>query len=301
MKRGLKKAKRNLYYMAGAAAAKAVQILPMPVAQHIFAFIAVAFSFVVPTTLRRAEANLAVAFPELSPRERRRILRRMLANMGRTFAEYLHLPLMPPWKIRSLVRTDAGFGRIKADIASGRGVIGVSGHVGDWELLGAFSALNMKTTVVARKIYFEKFDAWVNAVRRKKNVNVVFQQASPRPLMRAIKDGHFIGILADQDIDSINGVFVDFFGKPAFTPTAPAALAAKTGAPLYFYCLVREGRGHFLYVDGPMTLRKTADAEADVKHNTELWSAALERLIRKYPDQWPWFHRRWKTRPPEEK
>ena len=296
IKISLKTSRRGLYYAAGVLAANAARNLPLSVSRRLFSGLAAVISLLVPGALRNAGRNLDLAYgDELSKKEKKRIVRRMLSNIGKTFAEFLHLPLMPARRIRAMIRTDEGFEKMKKITDSGSGVIAVSAHIGNWELLGAYTALHMPTTAVARKIYMDKFDRWVNRTRTGKNVNVIYQQEGPRPLLRAIKDGHLIGILADQDIDRISGVFVDFFGRPAYTATAPVTLAAKTGTPLFLYALVREGRGHFLHAEGPIEMQDTGDARADALANTQKWTDALERLIRKHPDQWVWFHRRWKT------
>lgn len=296
-KRQFKKAKRELYYILGSLTAAAIAGAPLPFCKWFFSALAKNLGWIVPRTIRRADEHLKIAFgDEFSARERKRVIKRMLGNIGKNFAEYMHLAHFSGERIKRMVRLDETFENLARAREMGKGVIAVSGHIGNWEMLGAFTATYMPTTVVARKIYFDKFDAWVNRVRAKAGVNVVYQQKNPRPLLRALRDGHLVGILADQDIESIAGVFVDFFGRPAYTPTAPAVLAMKTGAPLVFYCLYREGNHHRLYVEGPFELCDTGDYHADVLANTAIWTGAVERFIRSHPEQWPWFHRRWKTR-----
>jgi KDO2-lipid IV(A) lauroyltransferase len=120
-------------------------------------------------------------------------------------------------------------------------------------------------------------------------------------MLRILKDNQILGILADQDVDSIEGVFVDFFGKPTFTPSAPVKIAMVSGAPIVPAFMVWNGRTYDFFVDEPIYVEKTEgmDKTEALKYYTQRWTKILESYIMKYPDQWVWMHRRWKTQPPK--
>ena len=130
--------------------------------------------------------------------------------------------------------------------------------------------------------------------------SVTYRDESPKKVLRILRNGGYIGVLADQDVASIEGVFVDFFGKPAYTPAAPVKFAMKTDAALMPMFLVRNGDKYDFFVEPPVKMRMTGDLERDVLVNTAIWTGILEKYIRKYPDHWVWMHRRWKTKPKAE-
>jgi KDO2-lipid IV(A) lauroyltransferase len=125
---------------------------------------------------------------------------------------------------------------------------------------------------------------------------VIYRDESPRKMLKTLKKNWIVGIVADQDVDSVDGVFVNFFGHQAYTPSGPVALARASGAVLLPVFIIREGDGHTIAIDEPIELRDTDDKEADLIYNTQKWSNVVESYIRKYPDQWVWMHRRWKTK-----
>ena len=128
------------------------------------------------------------------------------------------------------------------------------------------------------------------------DVNVIYRDESPRKILKVLKENRIVGIVADQDVESVEGVFVDFFGHPAYTPAGPAALARASGASLIPVLIMRENGKHSLVVEKPIELADTGDKEKDLVENTRRWSSVIESYIRKYPEQWVWLHRRWKTK-----
>ena len=177
-------------------------------------------------------------------------------------------------------------------------IIIITGHLGNWELIPAyFVSVGLHGGVVARRVYYEKYERLLSRLRLSKGFRVFYRDESPRAILKTLKNNEVVGILADQDVRKLDGVFVEFFGRPAYTPTAPVLIAMKTGAPLIPARIVREGRKHRIVVDEPIPLRRSGDREADLVHNTQAWSRVIERYIREHPDQWVWMHRRWRTRP----
>ncbi|MDD5310806.1 MAG: lysophospholipid acyltransferase family protein [Candidatus Omnitrophica bacterium] len=254
--------------------------------------------FLVPGHRKSAIENLRIAFKgEKTEAEIRAVARGVFRNLGENLFEILSAPKLTPRNIDRHVRIK-GLGIVDKALSQKRGFIVLSAHLGNWELLaGWFGLKKYPVNVLARRLRYVKFDNWMNGLRRKMDVNVVMRDESAKTMLRLLRGGQSIAILADQDISSLDGVFVDFFGRPAYTPTAPVILALATAVPIIPMFIVREGNSHTIYVEEPLELEITGNKENDIKINTEKWSKVVESYIRKYPSQWVWMHNRWKTNP----
>ncbi len=241
--------------------------------------------------------NLRFAYgDEKSESEIRQIAKSVFRNLGESFFEVLCILKFTPQNIDKYIKID-GRERIEKVLSQRRGFIVLSSHFGNWELLaGYFGLKGYPVTVLARRLRFEKYDKFINALRKRMKVNVIMRDESAKVILRMLKEGKPIAIMPDQDIDSIEGVFVDFFGHPAYTPTAPVALALATAVPIIPMFIVRERAGHRIYVEEPLELEITGNKDLDIKVNTEKWSKVVELYIRRYPSQWVWMHNRWKTK-----
>jgi KDO2-lipid IV(A) lauroyltransferase len=179
------------------------------------------------------------------------------------------------------------------------GSVGVCGHVGSWELAAAMLSLHNPGAlgVVARRIYFPPFNDLVVGLRRSFGMEIFYPDDSPRPMIGHLRAKKILGILPDQDVKDVSGIFVPFFGADAWTPTGPAALALTTRAPIFVIDLVWDRDRYRLILEGPLPFPNTGSRAGDIRSLTEAWTQRFERIVRTYPDQWAWFHRRWKTRP----
>jgi len=247
---------------------------------------------------RKTLANLELAFGgEKSAAERRRIARAVFVNLGRNTAELGMYPRLDDTRFQEIV-TMTGREIVDRELGKGKGIIIITGHIGNWELIPVyFRTLGYTGGVVARRIYYEKYDRLLAKLRRSKGFRIFYRDESPKQILRTLRNNEVVGILADQDVRKLDGVFVDFLGRPAYTPTAPVLLSMKSGAPLIPARVVREGRTHRILVDTPILLRTTGDAREDLVYNTQQWSRCIERYVREHPEQWVWMHRRWRTRP----
>ncbi len=237
-----------------------------------------------------------MAFPELSQKELESIGERVFENYGHTIAELGLLDkLIPRLKDRLTV---TGREHFDAGIAKGKGVIAVTAHFANWELLGGWLALSgYPGSVVARRIYYEPYDRALVDVRAKMRLETLYRDDSPRRILRALRDNRVLGIVPDQDVDTVDGVFVDFFGRPAFTPIAPVRFAMASGAPLVPCFLIRENGRYHIAIEPPIQLIETGDREKDLVTNTQKWVSLQEKYIRQYPHLWVWNHKRWKSSP----
>ena len=254
-----------------------------------------------PSARRRAAAHLVMAFPScVKDADRGRIARRSFANLGRSLFELLMLSCRPHTPIERLCAVE-GEECLKAALANGRGVIFLTGHLGNWELMAALvTRRGYPASVVATPLYDYRLDRLVIDVRAAQGVHTISRgsRSSAKHLLSCLRRNAILGMLIDQDTD-VEGVFVPFFGRSAHTPAGAAVLALKTGAAVVFGFILREGAyRHRLIIRGPVELIRTGDHARDVYENTALFTQEIERSIRAYPEHWVWMHNRWKRRPP---
>ena len=241
--------------------------------------------------------NLRSAFGnEKSEDELKAIAKGVFQNLGKDAVELVNLPRFSKEWMRSYVRIK-NRERLDAAYAKGKGIIVLTAHLGSWEVMAAaLRDYDCPGVTIGRRIYFKKYDEFLNSIRRSHDVEVIYRDDSPRKMLKTLKQNWIVGIVADQDVDSVDGVFVNFFGRQAYTPTGPVTLAKVSGAVLLPVFIIREEYGHTLAIDEPIELRDTGDKEADLIYNTQKWSNVVESYVRKYPEQWVWMHRRWKTK-----
>lgn len=245
-----------------------------------------------------ALANLSRSFPERPPREVAAIARKLYRNLGRNLVELLRFEVMSQADITSLVTFD-GAQHLRDALAAGRGAILVSGHYGNWELYAAaIAAAGYPFSVVVYPQHNARVDALLNRLRQGAGVGIIYKRNAAKDVLRALAANRLVTMLADQDAGS-DGVFTEFFGRPAATTRGPALFAIKTGAPIITGVIVREPGGkHRGIVDPPLHADRTADREREIERLTREIAARLELRVRQHPDHWYWVHRRWKTRPP---
>jgi KDO2-lipid IV(A) lauroyltransferase len=202
-------------------------------------------------------------------------------------------------EIVSLVDADP-FEPAERVLARGKGMLVLSAHAGAWELLVAYLAIRLGKPLhtIGRRLYFAPYNDMLLDIRRSAGVETIYQDEGPRGALQVLHEGGALGILADLDMPRLEGVFVDFFGKPAWTSTGPAALARAAGAGMVpVFISWERGRRHRVHVLPEVEVVKTRDRRADTMETTRAWARVIEDFIRRRPEQWVWFHRRWRTRP----
>ena len=246
--------------------------------------------------------NLTIAFPEMSQPDRRRIVRGEFISLGRQLAEVC---LFPRYTKENVSRTVVyeGFENFERAYARGKGVLFLTGHIGAWELSAfAHSFQGHPLSIVMRSLDNPYVDALIQRYRTMHGNRTVDKDNFVRGLLSAMKAGETVGILMDTNMTPPQGVFVDFFGIPACTASGLARIALRTDAAVVpgFTVWDKTLRKYVLHFEPPVALIRTADNESDIIANTAKFTKVLENIIRQYPDQWLWVHRRWKTRPPGE-
>jgi Kdo2-lipid IVA lauroyltransferase/acyltransferase len=185
-------------------------------------------------------------------------------------------------------------------IKKGRGVFILTGHFGNWEFMSAATVLrfNIDSGVVVRPADFAPADKLLKSLRSRFGTEIIPKKRAMKKLLAAKKENKVIGILLDQNVDWYEGVFVPFLGKSACTNKGLALIALRTGSPVIPVFSVRQSDGRYRVVFGDeVPLLRTGDKIKDTEENTALFTRIIEKYVRQYPDQWFWFHKRWKTRP----
>src|SRR5262245_46901988 len=259
-------------------------------------------AYLLAAPLRRVGmTNLAIAFPDRSVSEHRRILRESMLNHGRMAAELAHLPRLDDARLRDMVRfEDETWWREAIGWERPTGVLILSGHFGNWELLVfAHGRRGYPVTMVHRPMHNPLIDRWLNRVRGRAGTRLVRKHHAATAVLRALREKQLLVLPFDQNSTRGLGVFVDFFGVPASTNAGIARIGLRADAPVVPAFIVRQGRQarHLVHVLPIMELENTGDARADVVRNTARLSAVFEDMVRRFPEQWLWVHRRWKTRP----
>jgi len=243
--------------------------------------------------------NLQLAFPEKTRPERRKILRGVFTSLGRQLAEVCLFPRYSRQNVTDVVVYD-GFENFERAQARGKGVLYLTAHLGGWELSAFFHSLQGHPLhVVMRGMDNPYLDRFVQRMRTMHGNQAVDKDNFVRGLLSAMKAGETVGILMDTNMTPPQGVFVDFFGIPACTASGLARIGLRTEAAVVpgFTVWERELRRYVLRFEPALKLIRTGDEEADIVANTAMFTRVIEDYVRRYPDQWLWVHRRWKTRP----
>jgi KDO2-lipid IV(A) lauroyltransferase len=259
--------------------------------------------WVLPKLRRTGLRNLELAYPEKTAAERTRILRGVYRNLGLQLGEFCTMRRYTRENTRDLFRYE-GLEHYLAARERGRGVLIVTGHLGAWELSSFWhSLMGHPMTMVIRRLDNPRVDRMVNDIRCLHGNHVVHKDDFARGLLSAMKRGETVGILMDTNMTPPQGLFVPFFGVAACTASGLARVAQRTGAtvlPGFLVWEASEGK-YVLHFSREIPLAESGDDERDALENTARFTAAIEGFVRRYPNQWLWVHRRWKTRPEGEK
>jgi KDO2-lipid IV(A) lauroyltransferase len=271
--------------------------LPLSWAQAIGRALGHAAYLALPGYRRLAQEHLGFAFGDrMAAAERRRIARGVFANLGQSAMEWLALPGISATMLQQMI-TCEGLEHLQAALKQGNGVVMVSAHFGNWELVPLYvKSLGFEGGVLARRLRYPEYESFLISMRGEKGVPT-FARGSLKDIATLLRSNQVIGIMPDQDMDSLDGVFVDFFGHPTYTPVGPAALAMLTRAPILPCFLIREGARFRFVIEPPVKVGETRNRMETLAQLTQGWSAVVESYIRRYPDHWVWMHRRWKTKP----
>lgn len=291
--------RERLEYLALRLIAGTVGILPRTAARGVGAGIgAVAWTLL--GRLRRVGMrNLEMAFPEKTAAEREGILRGVYRSLGWQLGEFCKMSGYTAERASKFIRYE-GLEHYRAARAKGKGVLVLTGHLGAWELSSFYhSLMGYPMSLVIRRLDNPLVDAFVNGIRCLHGNRVIHKDDFARGLLTAMQRGETVGILMDTNMTPPQGVFVPYFGVEACTGSAMARVAMHTGAAVLPGFLVWEAaeKKYVLRFGEELGLIRTVNAANDIVANTALFTATIETYVRRYPQQWLWVHRRWKTRP----
>jgi KDO2-lipid IV(A) lauroyltransferase len=245
---------------------------------------------------RIVRRNLQFIHPEWSSARIQRLSERVFQNMGITFLEICQMTCFSREDILRKVRIRGKEYLLNA-MKSPNGVIMISAHIGNWEMAHLFVCcyLQKPLLLVARKIQPGVLDRWIHRLRSNFGNIIVYKKRALPKMARTLHHGKALGLLIDQEPKHSEGIEVTFFGRRATATPAPALLARRYNSPVLPAFCVREADARLtLVVEPPLVLKRTGDLRADLKENTQIMTSAIEKAVRAYPEQWFWFHKRWR-------
>ena len=244
---------------------------------------------------RIVKRNLRFAYPHATASHLRQTARGVFQSLGITILEML---LMVCWSARDLkqqVRV-VGEEHIRQALAAGRGAIVISAHIGNWEIALAYGGcfLGLPVTAIVKRMRFGPLDRWLTGQRSRFGTRIRYKQQALSEMMEVMRRKEALAILIDQSKRS-EGVPVQFFGAETITTSVAALLARRYKSPVIPIFCIRMPDGQLtIRVEPPLELERSRQMRADFQRNAQLMTDVVERMVREYPQQWFWFHKRWK-------
>jgi Kdo2-lipid IVA lauroyltransferase/acyltransferase len=239
--------------------------------------------------------NLRKAFPDKNMDEIQRLAKGAYRNIAIVAAEFADLPFWTKETIGSILHVE-GLEHCEAALKKNRGLLMFGAHFGNWELGVIAASLLLKPIVfIYRPLDNTVIENLVTWVRQSTGNRAVAKNSGMWPMVRVLRQNGIIGLLIDQNVSNYEGVLVDYFGSSTCTTNGLAHLALLTGAPVVPAFMVRQDNNHYRFIFGPeVDLIRTEDRDNDIVENTRIFTAIIEEMVRRYPDQWLWMHQRWK-------
>ena len=297
----IKRIRRDVSYVIIRSAIGFFRLLPRKAALALGSAIGRIIPFVARKEYRLAREHLTIAFgAEKSTGEIRRLARDAFRHTAMNFVDTVRLRSMGPDEVKR-VCIPHGMDHLWKALAEGHGVIGLTSHTGCWELLGVYLAVSgVPTSAIGARLYDPRLEKMLLDTRTGSGMRNISRGENTRDVIRVLKEGFLLGILIDQDT-KVKGEFVDFFGKPSHTAVGPAQLALKYHAPIVPIFTYRDARHyHHACIGEALSFEPTGNLDRDVIALTSLCSNATETFIAEHPEQWVWFHERWKKTPGEQ-
>lgn len=296
-----KRLKNDFVFLSVALAIRIIRRLPEKAAMGLMAWLG-RFAFSIARSERhKTLRHLSWVYGDsMTASQRRRFGRQVFNYLGTNGCAAIRLPRYLEFGLDRIV-TVSGLSHLDRALAHGRGVLGITGHVGCWELMAAYlAAKGYPLAVVGKPLYDPRLNALLVAYREKAGLVNIERDGAARRMLRWLRDGKMVGVLIDQDT-AVESEFVDFMGRPAKTPIAPMLLAQKAGAAIVPMAIraIKGGR-HHLTILPELDLEPDDGQRATRVRNLSRCSKAVENLILQAPEQWVWMHERWKSRPGQE-
>jgi KDO2-lipid IV(A) lauroyltransferase len=241
--------------------------------------------------------NLALALDGKNPAANRKLARHVFENLGKVFFEIAWASRQSRRSLFEVIRVE-GLTHLQNAYRKGRGVLFLTAHFGNWEILSIFPAMiPYPVNIVYRPLDFRPLDRFFIDLRSRFGGRLIPTSKSAARIMKSLRRGEIVALLMDQNVDWYEGVFVDFFGHLACTSKGMALVALKTEAPVVPIFMARTEKGFEVTILPEIEPRRSGDKIKDIETNTAQYNKAIETMVRRYPDQWFWVHQRWKTKP----
>jgi KDO2-lipid IV(A) lauroyltransferase len=276
-----------------------VRRLPLETAQRLATRVAERLFERGGTRARWTLANLHIALPDLSEERRREIGRASYASFALNVVDWLRAEAWSEADLRERIESH-GLENLHAALSGGRGALALTLHLGNFEIAASAPPLyGVESSVVARTLRNPLLYRRIVEARGRTGTRVIDRKGAARGMLRALRKGHLVGVLNDQFARrSRGGILAPFFGVRAMTSAGLATIAVRTGAPVIPAYVVRAGPDRFrVQYEAPLEIPRSGDRRRDIEEATALFNAALEAIIRRYPEQWMWGHRRFRRSP----
>ncbi len=245
---------------------------------------------------RIVRRNLAFAYPDWSAEQVNKTAGHVFRNLGMTILEICQMACLSSQDILKKVNI-RGEGHLKDALQKRKGVIFISAHIGNWEIVPQFWPLyfHLPIIVVARQLQNKIINQWIYALRTRFGSRVIDKDVAMPEMTRTLRQGNMLAVLIDQGVKSSLGVKITFFDKFVTATSGAALLAKRCDSPVLPGCCIRNNDGTFtVHLEPPLALQKTRNLREDLTANTQIMTDAIEKMVRAYPEHWFWLHKRWR-------
>jgi KDO2-lipid IV(A) lauroyltransferase len=273
-----------------------IRCVPLSIRKLFFKSLLMLFYHAVAKHRLIALHNLRCAFPEKEMKELIIIAKGVYRNAAITAAEFFSMPSITRENLHEWVELE-GLEHYEAGLSRGKGLLSIIAHFGNWELMPVVAPFFLNPLyIVYRPLDSPVLDNMVEHMRTINGNWMIPKGGSGKRIMELLKENHAIAILSDQNVAAREGVFVDFFGRPACTGVGLAVLALRSEAPILPAFMARQKSGKYKLILKPLVeVSRTGDYKKDLLENTQRFTKIVEEIVQEYPDQWFWIHQRWKT------
>jgi len=272
--------------------------MPRRLGLALFSFLGMIFYYISYRERSRTLHHLKFIYgQEWSERKIKKTALQVFKNAGKNLFDGVNLGALNEVELDKVVSSDS-IEAFKAAYDKGKGVVGIVAHLGCFEmLLHLFSLKGMKSFAIGRKFKNPKVDEAVRAMRSGPDIEYMDRSENSRKVIRFLQQGRVMGALIDQDT-KVEGVFADFLGHTAYTPSGPVHIAMKFNVPAFVVVTARmKGDKHHVFVSEQLSLDDTGDFHNDLISNVQKANDIISSYINKFPEQWVWMHKRWATKP----
>ena len=293
------KIRRTIVFRLALILYKLFNIIPRKLSLFIGSWAGLAAWKIITKDQRLIFQHLSLCYDDsMSPNEKVNLGQRIFINSGRNLADLVRTPRHYDSELRAVIEVE-GLNHFDAAYKRGKGVFGVTAHLGNFELLAVFLAkLGYKTGVISRRLADSNLNSLLVEQRQKGGVANFYASDSPVGMVKCLKSGGAIGVLIDTDSSRVRGEFIPVFDRPAKVPVGQSIMALEMGIPLIPLACIRNGSDRYRVIIKPeIPINRTNDEKKDIYNTTLACSRELEKLIRQFPDQWIWMHNRWKSKP----